>query len=68
MQVCAIADVTDEEILAHCNADNPQETAGGWHAVIRTRDDCVKHEVDPGAVPGDCAHIVGRKHFIALCM
>jgi hypothetical protein len=35
MQVCAVADATDEEILTTCNSQNPSGTSGGWSRVIR---------------------------------
>jgi hypothetical protein len=35
MQVCAEADVTDEEILEHCNTHNPAGTTNGWCHVCR---------------------------------
>lgn len=35
MIVCAEKDVTDEEILAFCNKENPSGTTAGWGNVIR---------------------------------
>ena len=68
MQLCAVADATDEELLAECNKDNPQLVTGGWHHIIRSLEDCKKHGINENAVPGDCVECKGRKHFIAVCM
>lgn len=68
MQVCAVADVTDEELLAFGNKDNPQMVTGGWHHVVRSVKDCKKLGVNENAVPGDCKECPGRKHFILVCM
>lgn len=68
MQVCAIADVTDEEILSACNSENPQMVSGGWHSVVRSAEDCKRLGLNANAVPGDCVECKGRKHFIAVCM
>ena len=68
MQVCAVADATDEEILAKCNSGNPQQTTGGWHTVVRTMAQVRKEKIDKAALPGDCVECPGRKHIIALCM
>lgn len=62
MQVCAEADVTDEEILRHCNQDNPSGTTAGWCKVVRTEEDGM-----PNALPGPCAEHKGRTHFIVTC-
>ena len=35
MQVCAEKDVTDEELLAVANRENPAGTEHGWTTVIR---------------------------------
>lgn len=61
MQVCAIADATDTEILAHCNRHNPAGTRAGWTRVIRAQD-------DPHACgPGPCDDHAGRLHFLVEC-
>ena len=57
MQVCAVADATDEEILATCNEENPSGTELGWVQVIR------EGKLDP--VP--CAQTPGRTHFMVMC-
>ena len=33
MQVCAVSDATDEEILETCNKENPAGTQNGWSTV-----------------------------------
>lgn len=38
MQVCAMNDATDEEILSEANAQNPSGTTNGWGVVIRSGD------------------------------
>ncbi len=35
MQVCAVSDATDEEILVVANADNTAGTERGWTTVFR---------------------------------
>lgn len=57
MQVCAVADATDEEILDVCNRENPSGTTHGWSEVVR--------EGDGAPVP--CADDPGRRHFLAVC-
>jgi hypothetical protein len=66
MQVCAVADVTDEEILAVCNTENPSGTSGGWSKVLR--------EITPGSLydakdclPTQCSDHSDRLHFLVLC-
>jgi hypothetical protein len=57
MQVCAIADVTDEEILEVCNRENPSGTTAGWGKVIREGDG--KHR--------QCSDYPDRMHFLVEC-
>lgn len=68
MQVCAVEDATNEEILEVCNKENPQMVTGGWHTVVRTEEDVFKAEVDIAALPGPCVECPGRLHIIVLCM
>lgn len=35
MQVCAVPDVTNQEILDFCNSANPSGTSAGWTTVVR---------------------------------
>lgn len=68
MQVCVVADATDEEILEKCNRDNPQRVSGGWHTVVRSAEHAVECNVDSVAAPGQCQECPGRLHKIVLCM
>ena len=61
MQVCAVEDATDEEILEVVNRENPSGTEAGWSFVAR--DDYENVE----ARPKPCADNSGRKHFIIIC-
>lgn len=61
MQVCAVADATDEEILSHCNRDNPSGTSNGWCSVVR---DDKEH---PQANPVVCSEHPDRRHFLVAC-
>ena len=66
MQVCAIDDATDEEILARCNTDNPSGTTMGWTTVLReTDDEIIGHEHNKAPVA--CQDHNGRTHYIVLC-
>ena len=70
MQVCAIADATDEEILEVCNTKNPSGTTMGWANVIRENRevgtmDNPKKKVN--LAPVQCKDYPDRKHFIAVC-
>lgn len=62
MQVCAVADATDEEILRVANEKNPSGTSAGWVRVIR--EDNAPNE---GAKPGPCADFPGRVHYLLEC-
>ena len=57
MQVCAEADVTDEEILKTANRENPSGTTQGWCEVIREGD----------GAPVVCAEYPERWHFMLVC-
>lgn len=60
MQVCAVADATDGEILATCNRQNPAGTQAGWRRVVRDY-----HGRAQGPVV--CAQNPGRVHFLVEC-
>jgi hypothetical protein len=62
MQVCAVPDATDEEILAVCNRENPSGTAGGW-SVVRRADDASWGPVGPVQCESDPT----RMHFLVAC-
>lgn len=59
MQVCAIKDATDDEILAVANTENPSGTELGWTRVVRDA-------AEPGA-PVVCAENPARLHFLVVC-
>jgi hypothetical protein len=61
MQVCAVKDATDEEILEVANAENPSGTSNGWSTVARE-----DHE-DERMRPVTCDGDENRKHFILIC-
>jgi hypothetical protein len=65
MQVCAVNDASDEEILEVCNRENPSGTTAGWGRVIRTlKDTC---EDNKGALPAICSEDKNRTHFLVVC-
>lgn len=57
MQVCAVPDATDEEILEVCNTQTPSGTTNGWVRVIREGE----------GKPGVCEKYPERMHFIIEC-
>jgi len=57
MQICAVAEATDEEILSLCNKDNPSGTESGWSMVIRAG----------AGAPVVCEKDPARKHFLVVC-
>ena len=63
MQVCAIEDATDEEILKVCNSENVSGTSNGWCRVIRE----IRDDWDTNALPVRCADYPDRVHFIVTC-
>lgn len=70
MQVCAVSDATDEEILRVCNLQNPSGTTNGWCEVIRHVE---KHHEDnfqafsKNCEPVTCEDDPNRTHFIIGC-
>jgi len=60
MQVCADKDATDEEILAHCNAENPSGTSAGWCNVVR-------NDKRENLNPVVCHDNPDRLHFLVEC-
>lgn len=62
MQVCAVKDATDEEILEVCNRENPSGTSNGWTSVIRS--DC---EFWGPTAPVACQSEPERMHFMVAC-
>ena len=63
MQVCAVVDATDEEILEVCNRENPSGTTNGWGKVVRSETDGIPKE----ALPLPCSQYPERVHFIVYC-
>lgn len=59
MQLCVVADATDEEILVVANGENPSGTTAGWGRVIR----------DGEGAPVPCEGLGGgaRLHVLAVC-
>ncbi|MDD5649009.1 MAG: hypothetical protein PHF86_01085 [Candidatus Nanoarchaeia archaeon] len=66
MQVCAITDATDEEILEVCNRENPSGTRVGWNSVIREIKENDLFRIKEN-LPVDCESFGNRKHFLILC-
>ena len=62
MQVCAVKDATDEEILEVCNRENRAGTTNGWCSVVRYEREGREH-----ILPVKCAENPNRTHFIVLC-
>ena len=58
MQVCAVKDATDEEILAKC-AENVAGTPHGWTTVLRQEGKTYS--------PVLCEIHPGRVHFFVMC-
>ena len=65
MQVCAVDDATDEEILKVCNRENPAGTTNGWSTVIRKPDGSFGREGNKA--PVSCDTMKGRIHFLVEC-
>jgi len=62
MQVCAIKNIKDKELLDYVNIHNPSGTKNGWTKVIR---DDKEH---PDCNPIKCAdHPNKRVHFLIAC-
>jgi len=60
MQVCAVADATDKEILEVANRENPSGTRAGWAEVIRASGEFAQG-------PVDCEKVSGRVHYLLSC-
>jgi hypothetical protein len=61
MQVCAVSDATDEEILEVANRENPAGTENDWTKVARENDE------DERKRPVVCDDDKNRTHFILVC-
>ena len=64
MQVCAVPDATDEEILVVCNRENPAGTENGWCNVYR---DTEPNEFWGDRIPVSCEVEDNRTHFLVSC-
>ena len=67
MQVCAVKDATDEEILSVCNRENPSGTQNGWTKVIRHSEGEDSIFAGPNKVPVPCADDPMRLHILVAC-
>lgn len=66
MQVCAVKDATNEEILDVCNKQNPSGTSNGWSVVVRAVEEDSMFETKDN-LPVQCENHSNRLHFIVLC-
>jgi len=66
MQVCAVKDATNKEILLHCNLHNPSGTSNGWSRVVRNEGDKSTLMSD-NQLPVQCAEHEDRLHFLVFC-
>jgi hypothetical protein len=66
MQVCAMADASDEEILEVCNRENRSGTSNGWSEVLRVAEPESMFK-DENKLPVTCSDNPDRKHFLVLC-
>jgi hypothetical protein len=65
MQVCAVKDAADPEILQVCNSLNVSGTSGGWQRVIREID--LINEIDEKYLPKQCEQDPERIHYLIVC-
>lgn len=65
MQVCAVREATDEEILQICNQENPSGTSNGWSTVYRGDTDWLGERFQ--CAPVVCESNPERAHFIVGC-
>lgn len=63
MQVCAVADATDKEMLEVANTKNPAGTSAGWTQVCRQ----ASSELMENAAPSPCEDFPGRIHYLIFC-
>lgn len=67
MQVCAVENATDEEILAVCNAMNASGTTNGWTHVIRESEPKSDFWPTESMKPTPCQQDSERVHFLVSC-
>ena len=65
MQVCAVKNATDEEILKKCNRDNPAGTINGWSRVIRETNK--ELGITKKSLPVKCKEHLDRIHYLITC-
>ena len=65
MQVCAVKDATDKEILEVAERDNPCGTTGEWQQVIRKLDP--DRNITKEHLPSQCEEYPDRLHFLIFC-
>jgi hypothetical protein len=65
MQVCAVKDATDQEILEVCNLQNPTGIQHKWSTVIRREPP--GDSIFQNVAPKQCDEHVGRMHFLVAC-
>jgi hypothetical protein len=63
MQVCAVKDATDEEILTVCNRQNPSGVSGGWSEVVRGQ----RPTSEVPQAPVQCEDHEDRIHILVFC-
>lgn len=67
MQVCAVKDATDAEILEHVNKKNPSGTENGWSKIINTSDDLRELKMGENCLPVQCSDDCERVHKLVIC-
>jgi len=67
MQVCAVSDATDEEILSTANRENPSGTEKGWSVVLRTKEQLQKYDLSENCLPVTCSDDSNKTHFLLMC-
>lgn len=63
MQVCAVKDATDEEILHVANRENLCGTTNGWCHVVRE----LEEHYEEKHLPVQCKDHEDRLHFLVTC-
>jgi hypothetical protein len=67
MQVCAVPEVGDEEILEVCNQGNPSGTTHGWSHVIRENEPSSDFWPIEKFKPVQCSMHPEGKHSQVVC-
>lgn len=66
MQVCAVDDASDEEILSVCNRENPSSIENGWSVVLRNSTCDGSFGREENKRPVACSMHPGRTHLLVL--